>query len=115
MAIVRRPNSLQARNTRMAISPEIIQMDVVYFDQQRMLCTPFAGQYQFFDAKTTFYVVLGHKKHVASENLFRPVNDVRSTHSLVKIHNKWKIRIIHLKYEKQDRALSKHSILSGKN
>ena len=34
---------------------------VVYFDQKRVLCMPFAGQNRLSDAKTTFSVTNGTK------------------------------------------------------
>ena len=37
---------------------------VVYFNQRiGVLCMPFAGRNQFFDAKTTFWVLLSHKMY----------------------------------------------------
>ena len=77
---------------------------------------PFDGRNQFFDAKTTFCILLSHKMYeiaqkitknpgfkgvyhyfallvtekvvFASESLFRPANGVRSTRLLVEIHNR---------------------------
>ena len=37
-----------------------LNLHVVYFDQQTVLLTPFSGQNQSFDTKTTFYVLFNY-------------------------------------------------------
>ena len=78
---------------------------------ERVLCTPLAGQNQFIEARTSFYILFSHKMYkktkkitknffflfffhyrrkklfLAPKNSFRPANGLRSTCLLVKIHN----------------------------
>ena len=55
---------------------------------EQMLRKPFDGQNQFFDAKTTSFLPLVKVKVVfVSKNWFRSAKGVRSTRSLVEIHN----------------------------
>ena len=72
----------------------------------RVLGTPFAGRNRLSDAKTIFSVTNGTKNalfytfmtlkyaksYYSIKNWFQPANSMRSTHSLVKIHNKNKFK-----------------------
>ena len=50
------------------ISCEEVLKDFVY-TSERVLHMPFPGQNHFFEAKTTFYVLLGHKMYRITQKI----------------------------------------------